>query len=221
MKKKMKKRCYVFAMLCMAVCMMMLVAPIQVQAASRKTKALQAYKEFLSKNIPWKGAYSFELDMITNYTLPEECQFTIAYIDNDSVPELVVYSDIAGHGDGYGRLYTYKNGKIKCIGKLDDDVYYYKKTGMYCTVFSQNGCQNAYYYKISGTKKQIKAYKITDDFYQTGKPKYSYKKIQKGKLKKTSKASFNKEMKQLTKSKKATKVKLYANTASNRDRILK
>ena len=65
-----------------------------VNAASKRTKALTAYQKKLKK-----------LDS-------KIYKFALVYLDKDSIPELVITSKESTHAI-YGEIYTYNNGKLK------------------------------------------------------------------------------------------------------------
>lgn len=87
--------------------------------------------------------------------------FAIAYIDNDSVPELVVFNnrDIP-HVSGYGMIYTWRNGKVVYAGGmvLDNkgEAGYYKKKGIYTDIYSHQGRKGVSYQRLKkGTSSGV------------------------------------------------------------------
>ena len=189
-------------------------APLNVQAASNKTKALKAYKKLLSaKNIRW-GTNSYEP------TVPaKNCQFALAYIDNDSVPELIVYNNKdVPHMVGYGLLYTYRSGKVRLLGyiNIDNKLSYYKKKGVIVTSYVSGGTTYSYF-KLSKTKITNKLAIGIDVLTQ----KKSYYTVSNDIFKKTSKSKFNKALKKLVGSKKKTTIKFRKNNASNRKKYIR
>ena len=161
-------------------------------AASTKTKALKAYRKFLEKE---------KDNLFYQY-------FGIAYINNDSVPELVAY----GLG-GKPTICYYKNGKVKKL-------------------WSAANCYYSHYYKKKGVVKQT-AYRPEEwDYYgyvkvNLAKNKssilsgYSDGKYENSKNKTISKKQFNNILKKAVGKTKASKIKYYKNTAANRKKYLK
>lgn len=200
-----------------------------VQAASQKSKALKAYKTFLSKNtVTWHSYSSKKINL-------QKCKFALAYIDKDSVPELILNS--AGnencHADGYYELYTYKNGKVKFVTNLMDGFSCYKKKGVFCAVHEGTGGYESYYYQFSKGKAFYKLYRMSEkksnvDINQDGWIGVYYKKVTKARTPqyesstvKVSKSAFNKELKKIVGNAKNKTVKYYPNTAKNRTKHLK
>lgn len=188
------------------------------QAASQKTKAKKAYRTMLAKKYIYKDGWR----MTT-----KNCDFALAYIDNDSVPELLVYnSDDIPHMGGYGMLYTYSKGKVKYVTGLAMDerktLGYYKQKGILTDAYAQQGYKSEYYIRLKSGKTTsvlCKEYKYN---FRSDKWKLSsYKKLSSGKLKSASKSSFNKSLKSYVKTRKFTKFKFYKNTSKNRTKYLK
>lgn len=200
----------------MLILMMAMIMSVSVQAASKKSLAVQAYKQFLGQSqIPWDS----------NWTVKSSnCYFGLVYINNDTVPELVVKNvqDVS-HAGGYGRIYTYKNGKVQQIAKLSMNTArfsYYKKKSVYKDTYSQSGVTN-WYIKLSGTK----AVKKLDTFTNTAKMPWLPKGTSYYKCgstnKKISKSAFNKALDKLVDGKKVTNVILRKNTEANQKKYLK
>lgn len=196
---------------CILLCILCMIPASGAQAASAKTKALKAYNKMLSlKNINWtqgEGGY---------YGVPaKNCKFAIAYIDGDSIPELIVYSKDAPYVSGAGRVYTYKKGQVKVLQKVwfEDGFYYYKKKGVFVSTQMNMGWNLWNYYKISGTKANFKLARREQPYWGT----IEY--LAESDL--VTKSQFNQKLKKLVGNTKRTKVKLYKNTAKNRKQRLK
>lgn len=192
----------------------LLALPLNAQAASTKSKAIKAYKAFLAQAaIPW-GRDSYYTAVPT-----KRCQFSLVYIDKNSVPELVVKSDYVTHAAGCGVVFTYKNGKVQPVENihLDGDFYYYKKKGVYAASYLGTGrlCYN--YDKMSGLSATAKL----SDQKDILSGKKSYYKITSGGSKAISRKKFNSVLKKLVGSAKKTKAKFYKNTKKNRAKYLK
>ena len=92
----------------------MLAPAVRGLAATPKQEALKAYSRWLSNanvQVMPKNEDIYLLDGWTKYTRPTPASktlFAIAYINNDSIPELIVCND---NKEFYSVL-TYRNGKI-------------------------------------------------------------------------------------------------------------
>ena len=119
MRKIKRKICFVLALAVMLSCLG--VDTTVVSASSSKSKALKAYNKYLStKTIKWNSL---------RYP-KENFRFSLAYIDRDNVPELILNCDGVCHYEGYQKVYTFKNGKVKELA-TDDVIFYYPKTGIF------------------------------------------------------------------------------------------
>jgi hypothetical protein len=199
--------------------MSMLLLPNQVSAMSAKTKALKAYNKLLSKKTINRGMESWNTS---------DCKFFVAYIDNNSVPELIVYNyKSAPHAGGFGALYTYKNGKVKYVQSLAlnivDRLGYYKKTGW----FMDNGMYTGYgderieYFSKGKVRTQSLGYVIEASWDDDSILVSQYtKRLKSGKVVNLTKKQFRKELKKAVKGRKLTKYKFHKNTKSNRKKYL-
>lgn len=211
-----EKKYWKRAVLCMLVFVMML-CPLEVQAASQKAKAMKAYKSMLSKKTMRWGDDTYYKAVPTN-----TCKFAIAYIDNNSVPELIVTSGYVTRVAGTVVIYTYRNGKVQVVKSNTGRYYadsskfsYYKKKGIFISTYGTGGVTDSYY-KMSKSKASKKL--MADDSLMYGK---SYYTCSGEESKKISKSGFNKSLKKLVGSTKKTKAKFYKNTAANRKKYLK
>ena len=94
-----------------------------VNAASKRTKALTAYQKKLKK-----------LDS-------KIYKFALVYLDKDSIPELVITSKESIHAV-YGEIYTYNNGKLKNLKYAGSDFgqfIYSPKKSVACNSSWMNG----------------------------------------------------------------------------------
>ncbi|MCD8019848.1 MAG: hypothetical protein LUF92_09805 [Clostridiales bacterium] len=202
-----------------ALCFLLCLIPAKTEAASAKQKAMKAYKKFLTQeSIPW-SVYNYD-----ETADPSLCKFSLVYLDNNSVPELVVSG-----GDTYYKpymtIYTYKNGKVTLV---ENSSYgfssYYKKKG----IIVESAAKGATFYnKYSNGQLKIVLAKLNEnaqgrDLNGDGKIGYAYyKTTSSGDIKYISKSSFNKRLKKLVGSKNTKKLKFYKNTAKNRKKYLK
>lgn len=197
-----------WGMLALLLCISLAIPAVNVQAASKRSQAMAAYKKFLSS----KGSSG-------SYDL------AVLYLDGDSVPELLVGA----------YLYTYKNGSVVQHSVVfgDSGCSYYKKKGVIATlhthrnIINKEGLEGWEYSKFtkSGlTRKLYKEcrYKINSNGRAVGKKKYSYSRYTVQNIeKKVSKSQFDTRLKQMVGKTKPTKIKMYKNTAANRNRYLK
>ena len=185
------------------------------QAASQKTKAMKAYASFLSKNryLKWTDRPNMRIGRAKN------CYFAVAYIDNNNVPELVLYTPDSSHVAGFGVMYTYRNGRVVRVSELCLDLRstlgYYKKKNVYLDNYSSTGLGSYSYARIS---KQTLGGKSVRYNYRTRKwatTGYTWNN------KFVSKAYFDRALKRVVGKTRFTKYKFYKNTSSNRRRYLK
>ncbi len=172
-------------------------APTVADAASKRAKAVKAYKKYL-KN---KTEYS---------------QFSLIYLDNNNVPELLAKS-----GDMVSIL-TYYKGKVKDTYYVSNLMYtangkfdYYKKTGVIRRGGVSEGYSTVGYPKLSKGKMKSTVYAFYD--MRTGKAKAYYK----ANNKKISKSKFKSLIKKNTKGKKVSHAKFHSNTDSGRKKYCK
>lgn len=198
------------------------------EAASKKSKAISAYKKMLSKNtvtvIPKKIRFGRFL-RTREPAKSKNVMFAIAYIDNDSVPELILL-DSATEFCG---IWTFRNGKVENVdiiqaaydipkGYGTKVTGYYKRKGIFQEVSVFPGGYNKSFSKISnGTAEEV-LFAVKDrgdtaeQYYYNGSD---------GASKKISKGKFNKKLKSYIGSTKLTKTVMRKNTESNRKKYLK
>ena len=127
-----------------------------VNAASKRTKALTAYQKKLKK-----------LDS-------KIYKFALVYLDKDSIPELVITSKESIHAV-YGEIYTYNNGKLKNLKYAGSDFgqfIYSPKKSVACNSSWINGYGAvSTFYRLSKTGKSTKLKR----FDAIVNPKTSYK----------------------------------------------
>ncbi|MDO4322569.1 MAG: hypothetical protein Q4C61_08565 [Lachnospiraceae bacterium] len=195
--KKMKR------LLLVAMLFALMLVPQNASAASQKTKAMKAYKSYMAQ----KGS---------------SARFAVAYLDKDSVPELIYYVP----SKPLYKVFTWKSGKMKTVFSADyskdisnlyDFKYYYKKKGvLLATPYTgAAGISGKTYFAYSGGK-----YKRVLD-RQNAFGKVSCYKISGTKFTKISSAQFNSSLKKLVGNTKAAKLTYYKNTAANRTKRLK
>ena len=212
------------SLLLILLCVVLIIPALSmnVSAATQKQKAMAAYKKWLSQNyvrvIP-KGTVIFDDWSYTkskySSTKASQVKFTVAYINNDSVPELVVYTK-QGHIQLFSVL-TYKNGKIQRVyTSKGDSVFkgYFKKTGcFFVRSFTDGTPYYDRYCKMSGVKSSEQVRKFAYGYSNEA----DYFKGQQ----EISKSTYNSIVKKLRGGETITRVTFYKNTKANRDNKLK
>lgn len=147
-----------------------------VNAASKRTKALKAYQKKLTR-----------LDSRYN-------KFALIYLDKDSIPELLITPDFSVHAVA-GEVYTYTGGQLKQLKYAGSDygrlIYSKKKS-----VVSNSAWINGYgavstFYRFNKKGKRTKL--------KTFEEAYLPKTLYKINGKKVSKKKFNSEYKKIVK----------------------
>ena len=193
-------------------------------AASTKSKALKAYKKLLAqKEITFVDRWHTKASFPTS-----KMKFALVYLDNNTVPELVIdnldnipimwYGEI-GFSDFGNAVFTYKGGKLKQLDVYNSNWRFtkvYKKKGVFYSNNTHHKKEAIYYY-IKGTKTIDIGSFENGKYYNRENGKY-YKN---GAIKPIKKSAFQKLLKKYVGSTKATKIKYYKNTAANRKKYLK
>lgn len=209
-------------MLGLLFCMMsvfLMIPSQQVQAAPVKSKAKNAYAQMLSKK-------TIKRDSATVYKRGN-CYFAIAYIDKNNIPELIIYNtEDASHIQGWGALYTFRNGKVQLVGPLMLDnvkrMGYYEKTGWFTDNTTYQGYGGDTIQKLNKGKvmEKVVYHRETFDNGSTVKIK-GFAITQSGEYKTVNKTQFNRSLSYNTKNVKFKKFKFYKNTKANRIKYLK
>lgn len=186
-----------------------------VKAGDTKSKAIKAYKNLLAKDTMRWGKDTDDTAVPT-----KNCTFSLVYIDNNSVPELVVKNnqDIT-HIAGFGVVYTYRNGKVRTVEniQLDGKFYYYKKKGIFLTSYCAMGQECYTCCKLSKGKSTAKLGTQTDLFTN----EKSYYKCKSSGTTDIAKKTFNSSLKKLVGTRKRSTAAFHKNTAMNRKKYLK
>lgn len=210
-KEKIFKRVIVLTFMFMIICG----NSFTVKAASKKEKALQAYNAMLSKS-----SFHVKIDTWVVKYQTKNCTFALAYIDKNTIPELIVanYTDTS-HASGNGAVFTYKNGKIKQVSflSLNEFLAYYKKKGVIIDTYSGMGFSERSYEKMSNGEMKLFA-RTSKNFGNPGSKKKQYYDKNFNKI---SKRNFNRTLKKYVKAAKPVKAQFIANTAENRRQYLK
>ena len=179
---------------------------------------VKAYKKLLSqRSVNWDNT---TLELKTS-----KMEFALAYIDNNSVPELII--DTGGqtpHAVGWGLLYTYRNNKLTYVGtlELNNTLYYYKKKGIILDNYTGGGATADTYRLLKNGRIYNKLQRNGYYNYATWEiDRYEYYDSSSSRMKSISKSKFNSKLKKLVGSKKAAAVKLYENNKANRSKYIK
>ena len=168
-----------------------------------------------------KGFKDFD-DVVHTAVPASQTEFAIAYINNDSIPELIVRTA----DKHFFSVLTYKNGKIVRTF-YENDMYntvkgYYSKTGMFVDTRTGGFHINKEFYYVMGSAGVTRRLE-TITFKESGKKSYYYysknNSIRPGSLK--NHTEFRNKLLAFTKGKALTPVKYYKNTAANRKNVLK
>lgn len=167
---------------------------------SDKIESLTSYKKLL-QNHPKKYRY-----------------FSLIYLDNNDVPELVVYdNDIT---ESY--IYTYYDNAVKeidfvaLIETVEHEFCYYEKTGVYKSSDYYDGGPTGGWYKVYYNKLENGKVK-TLDIYCEIDAGYSSPSFYGNKNGKITEQEFKDYLNKHTNGQKLTSPKVYKNTKSNRD----
>lgn len=209
-----RRKGYLLCLVLLLLCLL----PLPAQAASKKSKALKAYRNFLSgEKVAWDvGVSSYKVSA-------SQCYFALAYVDGDSVPELIIYNDSGEvpHIAGYGRMFTYRGGKLKSVASLDMNkgrqLTYYKKKGIFTDIYVGSGIVRTAYKRLSGASVKTEILQFKSLMSKTK----GYTQYVDGTAKSITKKAFNSARKQLIKGAKKTNAAFYSNTAANRSKYLK
>lgn len=177
---------------------------LSAQAASGKSKAIKAYKKMLSASTMSWGSQGTKIST-------SDVKFTLAYINKDSIPELIVYAGANSHVAGAYAVYTWNKGRAVLLANCRDGIAYYKKTGIFTTYTLLQG-EYEIYYKISKAKavQQLSSYVGYVTSYKQGVEERSI-----------TESTYKEIARSITKGKRAAKIKWRSNTGANRKKYLK
>ena len=204
------------SLIVLMLCLVLIVPSMNVSAATQKQKALKAYKQFLSTSkvnvLPrGEGYYDIKNDRYVEYkgTKSANVKFALAYINNDSIPELIVTANLGGRQ--YSGFFTYRSGKVRRITVMasenDKLIGYYKKTGVFIQRDYSDGVLGGWKYMsmdkirayIMGSKGEDGSYYVINEKMMT-------------------KNGFNARIKKETKNRSLSKFIFYKNTKTNRSK---
>ena len=208
----------------MLMVMIVAVIPAVPSEASAQSIALSKYRQLLSKSrvsvLPQgKQIFSDDYRWVKYYSSDARyVKFSIAYIDNDDVPELILHDTRYGFG-----VWTYKGGYFRCLywtDFYDFPIGYYKKKGIFRTNAGTEGSPfYREYYKLQTGKKAVEIqhqncnegeYGVVNWGFYIGKSQ-----------KKVSSSAFYKNLKKYVGSTKMTQIYMHNNTQANRKKYIK
>lgn len=185
------------------ICCLLICSNIQVNAASKtKVKAVKAYSELLKKSKIGDSSYR---------AASKSCEFALVYLDNNSIPELIVRDT----STGVCWVYAYRGGKVKLSEAVFlRNFYYYKKAGIYLVSGYGFNWGGEFYYKFSKGKSTLQ-YEKNDEFFDGVSYMKGKNRVQ------ITKTEYNRGVKKLIGSRKKIAAKFYKNTKTNRSKYLK
>lgn len=142
--------------------------------------------------------------------------FSCVDMNNDNIPELILYCFNAYGYEGGEQVYTYENGKVKCIftsGMYDTVKTIYPSRKLFIVEGARGGVSWRYYQVLEKEKYVEKAGEWREDF---GRRRQTYV-INREKV---SKAEYKKFTSALTKGETARSFKFRSNTKANRIKYL-
>ena len=201
----------------------MLVPALTGYAVTPRQKAMNAYKKWLSGSKICVLPKGTELTLYDNkyyYSTPaSKTQFAIMYVNNDDIPEMVVQTK-DGKNTYFG-VFTYKNGKVTRLTSFSffaTITKYYKKKGLFLSEMPTFGYPNTNRYYYMHPSQTFEKFEVVTF---RGGSKDCMENYLSGKYKSMSFKDMKARITAFTKGVRPTKVVYYANTAANRNRILK
>ena len=180
-------------------------AYVDAASLTGKQRALRAYKEFLSKpTIPiipvGRRYYNLDRCLMEYYsaTPSSQVRFSLAYINNDNIPELIVE-------------------RMEECGGEDYYIGCYAKTGTFLTRMTTEGSPYHEHYIVfkngKVTKRLVKSVMSSKDI--------TYYKYRNGYFPRVSRSAFMSAFRYYTKGKSLTKASFHKNAAWSRNMYLK
>lgn len=146
-----------FAAALLLVCAATAVTPMQAEAASarKKQQAMYAYRTFMNQSqIPWTS---------WSFAPASQVEFATADINKDGIKELILRWSYASHAEGWDRIYTYRNGKVKSLGEFTS-VTISKNKNYFTNYYMGTGGSLNYFYRLkkNGKKECLVKYQTSD-----------------------------------------------------------
>ena len=216
--------------LLLALLVSMIVPAASGHAITARQKALNAYKTMLSKskvdiygNGRYYNAYNGTVDApgkTYRPTASSKVQFATAYINNDTIPELIVRTKTTSRQYLWA-IYTYKNGRVVKVTYGGDYTEillgYYQRTGLFKRKYSKDMTWE-YHNKISGTKAYPFASKLT--YKSNGKSYRNYYIFVNSVRQNKSYSAYCSAFKKATGGKPFKRFNYHQNSAANRKKFL-
>ncbi len=181
-------------------------------------QAISAYNDFLTQESFNRG--SEELPQIWYM---ENCEFNLAYIDDNDIPELLLYNTTdADHTTGWGEIYTYTDGAIEECGatnSLAENIGYYERSGYYMNFAMWQGYGGIAISKCSNSQDSESGTEFRIEFYadEDGKHTISGYFVDGNEC---SESDFSSELEKRTGGAELIQYTYYDNTYENREKIL-
>lgn len=228
------------AVLLIILCLTMLVPRMDGNALTRKQQALRAYSAFLSKQkvyVIQKGLDYFlyephdtSLRYGYNGHKSSRVKFGLAYINNDSIPELIV--SVSNGTDKYDTLYgifSYRNGKVVRCRSLNGFAVlegYYKNTGYYRVKYTWDEMwwRRAYFKMQYHTSKVDSSdSQFHHDYYWDKNSSFygKYRDAWIGKKRTSNYSYYKSKVMSAVQNRKMTKITYHSNTKANRNKYLR
>ena len=192
--------------------------------ASAKSKAMKAYKKFLSKKnvvvIPKGTTMDYFSGKKYSSSPRSNLQFAIGYVNNDKVPELFVRTKPSvPYSSRCCAVFTCKGKTLYRLfagDPYDSITGYYKKTGYFATFSSTEGTPYYnYLHRQDKTRRVQVAYVFFDGDPYDVYDEYVFNRVD------CSRTVYYQKVAAVTKRKKLSKLKWYSNTSSKRKSKLK
>ena len=199
-------------------------------AITARQKALNAYKKLLSRYIVDIYGYGRRYsdyngtgdvpDRIYYPTASSKVQFATAYINDDTIPELIVRTKVSTKQYLWA-IYTYKNGRVVKVTYGGDYTEillgYYQRTGLFKRKYTKDMTWE-YHNKISGTKAYPFASKLT--YKSNGKSYRNYYIFVNSVRQNKSYSAYCSAFKKATGGKPFKRLNYHQNSAANRKKFL-
>ena len=216
--------------LLLALLVSMIVPAASGYAITARQKALNAYKKLLSRYIvdiygygrgysDYNGTGDVP-DRIYCPTASSKVQFATAYINDDTIPELIVRTKVSSRQYLWA-IYTYKNGRVVKVTTGGDYTEillgYYQRTGLFKRKYTK-GFTWEYHNKINGTKAYPFASKLT--YRSSGKSCHKYYIFVDGVRRDKSYSAYCSAFKKAISGKPFKRFNYHQNSAANRKKYL-
>jgi hypothetical protein len=194
--------------------------PVHVEAASPMRQAIRAYRKMLGKEKVYVMPEGKKIGSRSKnhtfayykYSKKSDVKFALIYLDNDSIPEILLYDWNYGYG-----IWTYKNKHITCIYSADfysKPYGYYRKKGVYVENYlTEENPSYRNYFRLPSRPREV----WLEKEYYKGKNKHT--EYWKG-GDSVSRSRFYSILKKKVGSRGMTKIHLHSNKHANRKKYL-